>query len=160
MRLNSTMTTWDDFERAQPEMARRGRELIYRSGEGEGLLITVREGIPPRAHPVNAGIMDGHLYTFVQSKSAKRRDLEEDGRYAFHAHVAAHEPSEFLVRGRASVVSDPETRAKVASQWFWTPDDSYPLYELSVDHVLLGERPTPNDYPPIYTRWSSAITDG
>src|SRR6476620_11817502 len=99
------MTSWADFEREQPNMARRGRELIYRSGEGEGLLITVREGVPPRAHPVNAGFIDGHFYTFVQSKSAKRRDLDEDGRYAFHAHVAAQEPSEFLVRGRATQVS-------------------------------------------------------
>jgi hypothetical protein len=149
------MTTWDDFERAQPEMARRGHELIYRSGEGEGLLITVREGVPPRAHPVNAGVIDGHFYTFVQGKSAKRRDLDEDGRYAFHAHVAAQEPSEFLVRGHASLVTDAQTRAGVAGQWFWTPDDAYPLYELLIDNVLLGERPTPNDYPPIYSHWSA-----
>jgi hypothetical protein len=149
------MTTWADFERAQPEMARRGHELIYRSGEGEGLLITVRDGVPPRAHPVNAGFIDGHFYTFVQGKSAKRRDLDEDGRYAFHAHVNADEPSEFLVRGRAVEVTDQELRARIASQWFWTPDASYPLYELVIESVLLGERPTPNDYPPTYTSWSA-----
>jgi Pyridoxamine 5'-phosphate oxidase len=148
------MATWAEFERAQPEMARRGRELMYRSGDGEGMLATVREGVPPRVHPVNAGVVDGHFYTFVQGKSAKRRDLNEDGRYAFHTHLDPNAPSEFLVRGRAVPVSDEALRARIAADWFFTVSDSYPLYELLIEHALLGERPRANDWPPVYTSWS------
>jgi hypothetical protein len=147
------MNTWADFEREQPAMAARGRELIYRSGDGEGMLVSVREGSPPRVHPVNAGVVDGHFYTFAQGKSAKRRDLDEDGRYAFHTHLDPAAPSEFLVRGHVQPVTDLELRNKVASDWFFTVQDSYPLYELMIESVLLGERPTANDWPPVYTSW-------
>ncbi len=147
------MTTWTDFEASEPEMAARGRELMYRSGAGEGMLVTVRDDLPPRVHPVNAGIVNGRFYTFVQGGSAKRRDLDEDGRYAFHIHLDPHAPSEFLVRGRAVEVTDPDLRAQIAQDWFFTVSDSYPLYELMIDHVLLGERPTADDWPPAYTSW-------
>ena len=62
------MATWAEFEGDAPEIAAKGRELMYRSGEGEALLITVLGDDPPRAHPVNAGVVDGHLYTFVQAQ--------------------------------------------------------------------------------------------
>jgi hypothetical protein len=133
-------------------MAARGRELIYRSGDGEGLFVTASATEPPRVHPVNAGIVDGHFYTFVQSKSGKRKDLESDGRYAFHTTYDPQAPSEFLVRGRAVEVTDSELRASVAKDWFFNAGD-YPLYELMIEHAMLGERPTANDWPPKYTSW-------
>jgi hypothetical protein len=149
------MGTWAEFEAQQPTMARRGRDLMYRSGDGEGMLVSVREAMLPRIHPVNAGVVDGHLYTFVQAKSAKRRDLDDDGRYAFHTHIDPQSPSEFSVRGRAVPVADAELRARIAADWFFTVGDSYPLYELLIEHALLGERPTAADWPPVYTSWSS-----
>ena len=148
------MTTWADFEREQPAMAARGRELMYRTGDGEGMLVTVRDDVPPRVHPVNAGIVNGHFYVFVQGKSAKRRDLEGDGRFAFHTYLYPQAPSEFLVRGRALEVTDPALRGRIAANWFFKVQDSYPLYELMIEHVLLGERATANDWPPVYTSWS------
>ncbi len=149
------MATWSEFEAAAPVLATAGRELIYRNGDGEALLITVRGDAPPRAHPVNAGVVDGHLYTFVQAGSAKRRDLEEDGRYAFHTHLYPAAPSEFLVRGHARLIEDEATRSAVAADWFFTVDDSYPLYELLVETAVLGERATADDWPPQYTRWAA-----
>jgi len=136
-------------------MAARGRELMYRSGDGEGMLVSVSATEPPRVHPVNAGIVDGHFYTFVQGKSGKRRDLDSDGRYAFHTHLDPQAPSEFLVRGHAVEVNDPQLRAAIARNWFFNVQDSYPLYELMVEHAILGERPTANDWPPIYRSWKA-----
>lgn len=150
------MATWADFERAQPAMAARGRELMYRSGEGEGMLVTVREDALPRVHPVNAGLVDGHFYTFVQGHSAKLRDLDEDGRYAFHATFDPQAPAEFLVRGHAIEVTDAALRARIAKDWFFPVSDSYPLYELLVNRVLVGERATASDWPPAYTSWSAS----
>ena len=46
-------------------------------------------------------------------------------------------------------------RQKVAQDWFFTVQDTYPLYELMIETVLLGERPTANDWPPVYTSWTA-----
>lgn len=129
---------------------------MYRSGDGEGMLVTASATEPPRVHPVNAAIVDGHFYTFVQGGSGKRRDLDSDGRYAFHTHLDRQAPSEFLVRGHAVEVTDSTLRQHIAKDWFFNVRDSYPLYELMVEHAILGERPTANDWPPIYTTWKSA----
>ena len=146
------MAEWHEMEDAAPKIAAMGRELMYRTGDGEGLLVTVRGGSPPRVHPVNVGVVDGHLYTFVQSKSAKRLDLDEDGRYAVHTHYDPNAPHEFMVRGRAREVTDAATKSAVAADWFFNAKD-YPLYELLIEHALLGRRPTANDWPPVYSSW-------
>jgi len=136
------MTTWNDLAAGAPSVATAGRRLIERSGTGGGLLATVRGGgPPPRIHPVTVGIVDGRLLTFVIVGSAKAGDLAADGRYALHAHQDPNVPHEFLVRGRASEV-----------------DDGYILYELSIDHAVLGERATADDWPPIYTSWRAGAT--
>ncbi|MEO8625856.1 MAG: pyridoxamine 5'-phosphate oxidase family protein [Candidatus Limnocylindrales bacterium] len=144
--------TWAEFEAAAPEMASRGGELIYRNGDGEGMLVTVGRDSPPRVHPVNVGIVEGHLYTFVQTKSGKAHDLATDGRYAMHTHYDPKAPHEFQVRGRAQRVVDEAIRSAVAANWFFNAKD-YPLYELLIEHALLGHRPTANDWPPQYTSW-------
>jgi hypothetical protein len=97
-------------------------------------------------------VVDGHLYTFVQPKSGKNRDLSSDGRYALHAHYDPQAPHEFQVRGRAHLIDDPALRSSVAANWFFNAKD-YPLYELMIDHALLGHRPTADDWPPQYSSW-------
>jgi len=149
------MATWTDFETAAPELAAKGRELLYRTGAGEALFVTIRGDGLPRAHPVNAGVIDGHLYTFAQAKSAKRRDLEEDGRYALHAYLIPEAPHEFLLRGHVRLIEDAELRQMTAKDWFFAVSDDYPLFELMISNALLGVRPTANDWPPIYSSWSS-----
>jgi hypothetical protein len=146
--------SWSDFSAAEPEMAAKGRELLYRRGDGEGFLVTVAgAGGLPRLHPVNVGVVGDHLYTFVQDRSAKARDLETDGRYALHAHQDPAEPHEFMVRGRAELVTDKTTRDTIAKDWFFTVSDAYPLYELQVEHALFGERASAGDWPPHYRSW-------
>ena len=156
MDSETEVATWSEFEAAAPALAAAGRELMYRNGDGEALLVSIRGDALPRVHPVNAGVVDGHLYTFVQARSAKRRDLDEDGRFALHTHVDPAAPSEFMVRGRARLIDDDATRSAVAAGWFFTVDDSYPLYELLVEHAVLGERATANDWPPSYKSWGAS----
>ena len=147
------MTTWHEFETAAPEQALAGRSLLERSGVGEGLLATVRGDGPPRIHPVNVRIVGGSLLTFVIVGSAKAGDLAADGRYALHAHQDPAVPHEFLVRGRATAVTDPARRGTAVAEWPFEVDDGYTLYELSIDHAVVGTRPTPDDWPPVYTSW-------
>ncbi len=148
-----TGVSWSEFAAAEPAMAEQGRALIYRRGDGEGLLVTVAGNGLPRVHPINVGVVDGRLAAFIQDKSAKARDLESDGRFALHAVYDPAQPHEFLVRGRAQLVIDPATRQTMAGDWFFTVSDAYPLYELLVEHVVLGERATADDWPPQYRSW-------
>lgn len=148
------MTSWAAFAAAEPEMAERGRALLYQRGDGEGFLATVAADGVPRIHPLNVGIVDGRLLVFVQDKSAKARDLQANPHYALHAHLDPEAPSEFLVRGSARRVTDADVRATAAGQWFFTVSEAYPLYELLLDHVLLGERAA-DEWPPRYRSWRS-----
>lgn len=152
------MPTWNDLAAGSPAIASAGRGLLERSGIGEGLLATVRDGAPPRIHPVHVRIVDGRLLTFVIVGSAKAADLAADGRYALHAHQDPAVPHEFLVRGRAASVTDAATRAGAAAEWSFEVDDGYTLYELSIDHAVFGERATADDWPPVYTSWRANAT--
>jgi Pyridoxamine 5'-phosphate oxidase len=147
------MATWAEFAAAEPAMAARGRELLYQRGDGEGFLATVAADGTPRIHPLNVGVVDGRLLVFVQDRSAKARDLATDPHYALHAHQDPARPDELLIRGRASLVTDAAVRSTAAGSWFFTVSDAYPLYELEVEHVLLGERESANDWPPRYRSW-------
>lgn len=146
------MTTWAELESQVPELARRGRDLLYRSGEGEAFLATVRDDRAPRIHPINVGIVDGGLYAFIL-RSAKLSDLATDGRYALHAHVDPAAPSEFGLRGRAREVTDSALRSRVADEWFFEVDDRYRLFTFEIDSALLGTRESPDAWPPRYTRY-------
>lgn len=149
------MATWADLEAAAPKIAAMGQELMYRTGDGEGMLVTASADSPPRVHPVNVGVVDGHLYAFVQPKSGKAHDLATDGRFALHAHYDPQAPDEFQIRGRARLVDDQAQRDAIAANWFFNAKD-YPLYELLIEHAMLGERPTAKDWPPVYTSWKAS----
>ena len=139
------LVSWADLEFAAPEVAAEGRRLLYARGDGEALLATVRGDEPPRIHPVNVAIVDGRLYTFVIGRSPKRRDLDEDGRYAVHTHQDPAAPSEVSLRGRARRVDERPEREAVAAGWAFEVDDSYVLFELRIGSALLGARATADD---------------
>jgi hypothetical protein len=149
------MDTWEAFERAEPDMAARGRDLLYQRGDGQAFLATVAANGTPRIHPLNVGVRDGHLLVFVQAHSAKARDLESNQHYALHAHQDPQHPNEFMVRGQARLVADAGARAAAAANWFFTVSETYPLYELLIEQALLGERETASDWPPRYRSWRS-----
>jgi hypothetical protein len=143
---------WAGFEAAAPEIAAAGLRLIAARG-GEAMLATVRGGEPPRIHPVNVAVVDGRLYAFVIGRSPKRLDLERDGRFALHAHVDPAAPTEVELRGRARRVDDVAGRDRIAAGWAFGVDESYTLFEFSIESALLGTRATADDWPPRYASW-------
>jgi len=147
------MTGWRALAAADPVLAAEARRLLERSGTGEGLLATVRDDGLPRIHPVYVVILDGRLLTAVLAGSLKREDLALDGRYALHAHQDPAAPHELLIRGRAAEVSDPAVRASAVAVWPFTVGAGDALFELGIDHVLLGERPDADAWPPVYRSW-------
>jgi hypothetical protein len=147
------MASWAEFERAAPDIAAVGRGALFRGGASEAFLTTVPGAGLPRMHVVNVGIVAGRLLVFVQAHSAKATDLTTDGRYALHAFQDPAVPHEFLLRGRAIPIADGELRAQAVASWSFNPADEYPLFELDISHVILGERATADDWPPKYASW-------
>jgi hypothetical protein len=156
--MTTTTTTtgpisWAELEAAAPEIAAEGGRLFYARGNGEAILATIRGDGLPRIHPVNVGLVDGRLYTFVIGSSPKRLDLERDGRYAVHSHQDPAAPSEVALRGHARMVEPGPERDRAAADWPFSVDDSYVLFELRIAAALLGARPTADDWPPRYSAW-------
>ena len=150
------MATWAELEVAAPDVAAAGRRLLYRDGRGQAMLATVRgEEEPPRMNPITLAIVGGRVFAFIL-KSPKLGDLERDGRYALHSHHDPAAPSEFALRGRARLVTDSAVQAAAAAEWDFEVDDTYRLFEFSVDSALVGERPTADDWPPRYSSWRAA----
>jgi hypothetical protein len=115
------------------------------------LATTARDGAP-RVHPVTPIIGSGSLFVFMEPTSPKGRDLRRDGRFALHSPVddAQGGGGEFLLRGRARLVEDPDERARAAAASSYAPADRYVLFELLPDDLLA------TDYPegaPRHRRW-------
>jgi hypothetical protein len=146
------LVTWGEFAASAPDVAASGRALLYRTGHGEALLVTVRGDDPPQAHPISVGVVNGGLYAFILP-SPKLRDLEQDGRYAFHALFDPTVPHEFLIRGRVRPVDD-RTRVMLAADWDWNVGNA-PVFEFLVEDALYGERASADDWPPRYTAWTA-----
>jgi hypothetical protein len=145
--------SWRAFEAQAPDLAGEGRRL-FASARGPAFLATVRAGSAPRLAAIEVGLVDERLVAFVFG--AKRRDLEEDGRYALHAPLDQDHPDEFLVRGTVRPITDPAERAPIVAGWSFAPGDEFLLVEFLVESALVGHRPTRNDWPPRYTSWSAS----
>jgi hypothetical protein len=145
--------SWAQFAEGAPKLEAAGRRLISRSAGGTALLATVRGTGLPRINPVTVEIVDGRLLSFVIVDSAKFGDLTADGRYALHAYQDPAEPNEFQVRGRAHEVTDPAVRAAAVAGWQFEADDSYRLFQFSIEQAVLGERSSPDEWPPVYSSW-------
>jgi pyridoxamine 5'-phosphate oxidase-like protein len=146
------MLTWSEFKEAAPGLATEGERLLRRGEIDEALLATVRGDGLPSIHPIYVRVVGDGLYAFVL-RSAKRTDLEQDGRFALHTHQDPGAPSEFSVRGRARSVEAGAVRDLVAATWWFEVDDSYHLFEFTIEAAVLGVRADADEWPPRYTSW-------
>ena len=110
--------------------------------------------VVPRVHPIYVAILEDRLVAFIL-RSPKATDLADDGRYALHAHQDPAAPHEFVVRGRARPIDDEPSRARFAAAWYFEVDEEYRLFEFLVEHAILGERGSPDEWPPRYRSWRS-----
>ncbi len=156
------MATWAEFAKAAPEIAALGSEL--RAKFGLAFLATVRRDGSPRLHPVCPFIVRGRLFIATDPKSPKRHDLKRDGRYVLHMLPGEHD-AEFLVRGRARLVEDAQTKAMILAEGPKAgvqPDGALLnlkpeelLFEYDVEEVLSGRWENvgqPTTYP-VRDRW-------
>jgi pyridoxamine 5'-phosphate oxidase-like protein len=142
--------TWDDLERADPELAAAGARRL----QGRvAYLATVSPDGAPRVHPVTPIVGDGRLFVFMEPTSPKGADLRRGSRYGLHSAVG--DPSgrdgEFLTRGYGVFVGDPAVRAAAEHHASYQPAAHYVLFELAVEAAMLTEyvdgRPVRRRYP-------------
>lgn len=140
------MATWAGFERAEPELARFGRERL----DGQVCFhATLRADGSPRVHPVEPWTGAGLLLVRFRARSPKVDEVMRDGRYALHSPMDNPDGigGEFLVRGWMERVSDEHP----AAQRF-AVDAPYPLafYAMSVEEAV---GTTYEEDEPVYRRW-------
>ncbi|MDA0365538.1 MAG: pyridoxamine 5'-phosphate oxidase family protein [Chloroflexi bacterium] len=126
------MATWEQFERAEPELAAAGRRLF---GKQYAYLATVSAQGAPRVHPTTPILSGGRLFISVSDASPKRRDLDRDGRYALHA-LPGPDDGEFYLTGRARRNDDATTKAQAHEDATFTPRASDPLFEFEISTCL------------------------
>ncbi len=134
------MATWAEVQAAYPHAERAATELKRMP---VAHLATVRRDGSPRIHPVCPHIALGRMFVIVTSRSPKRFDLVNDGRYALHM-ISAGDPGaeydefEFTVTGSARRVPLEEraTWAAVREACFYEfPDEDW-LFELDVASAM------------------------
>jgi hypothetical protein len=147
------MTSWEQFERATPEMAAAGKKLLYQFGLGLGFLATIRPDGGPRLHPFCPIVAEGGLWGFI-GPSPKRGDLERDGRYAIHSFPPVEVDDEFYITGRVALIDDSAVIAAVRAA-YTAPiqSDDELLFEFRLERALLATYEKRPSWPPAYTRW-------
>jgi len=148
----STLVTWGQFAKTEPELAAKGRHLFTQFGLGLGFLATVARDGRPRLHPITLGITADELFAFV-TPGPKREDLVRDGAFALHAFLPDEVEEEFMVSGFADP-APPVDRA-IALEAYHQPSvpDDHQLFYFRFDRAMHAKYRHRGDWPPLYTRW-------
>jgi hypothetical protein len=100
------MTSWGEVERAEPDFARRVRELF--DAHRHKTIATVRADGGPRISGIEASFEDGELSFGSMPRARKGADLVRDPRFALHSATVdpvegqeAAWPGEAKIAGRA-----------------------------------------------------------
>jgi hypothetical protein len=153
------MASWIEFAEADPSLAKVGEDQLFQYGVGLAFLATIRGDGGPRLHPVCPVISGRKLYVLILPNSPKRRDLENDGRYALQAFPQDKPDSdEFYLRGVAHRLDDEALHEKVLSdaKHHASPDEI--LFELEIESAMhtRWEGFGTSEYHSIHTTWISA----
>jgi hypothetical protein len=152
------VATWADFETAAPELAAKGRALLYQYGPPLGFLATVRGDGGPRVHPCCPIVTAGGLWAYILSRSPKGADLRRDRRFALHAFPPADVDDEFFVRGYVEE-TEPTEELKAAIISAAVPatvgGDDEQLFHLHIERALVATYAHRGQWPPRYHRWAA-----
>ena len=153
------MATWEEFEASAPDLAAKGRGLLYQYGPPLGYLATVRPDGGPRLHPFCPIVAEGGLWGYILRRSPKGADLRRDPRFALHSFAPKDVDDEFFVRGHAEPWQPaPQLRAAIvaAAQPATVGADEEQLFQLHLDRALLATYDDRGQWPPTYERWSDS----
>ena len=125
------MTSWVEFERAEPEFARRVRGLF--DAHRHKTIATLRADGSPRISGIEAVFQDGQLTFGSMPGARKGADLRRDPRVALHS--ATVDPVE-------GAEAEWPGEAKIAGRAVATAPDSYRADITEVVHTHLNENAT------------------
>ncbi len=153
------MARWQTLEAEAPEIADKGRALIYQYGTGLGMLATQRADGGLRLHPFCPVVTAGGIYGRIID-SPKRRDLLERKTFAFHAFLPEDRDDEFMLAGTARVVEDQATVDAVVAAYLAagaTQGEDEMTFEFDIERALLSlYKPRSEEgphWPPQYLKW-------
>jgi hypothetical protein len=143
--------TWRLLEEQAPDVASFGARRL--TAIDVAYLATVDDTGRPRVHPVTPIVAPGSLFVFMEPASPKGRDLQRGSGFALHCSVedSGGGAGEFLARGWARRIEDPETRAVAAAHAPYSPADRYVLFELELDEAITTVYP--DGGRPVRQRW-------
>lgn len=114
------MTSWNDVEAAEPELASRARTCI--TATTNAVLATLRKDGSPRLSGIDPLLFGGDLYIGSMPGARKGADLRRDPRFALHsvpwesrktAEDATAVAADAKVAGRAVLVTDVDELRRV-----------------------------------------------
>ena len=134
------MLTWEELERAAPDITARGRELLERF---QFVFVgTLTKNGSPRVNPCEAYVIDGHLLLNMMPRSLKALDLLRDPRIYVHTPVTskeAGEGGEFKLAGSAPVLEDAGLRRKLDDLFWqmiqWRPASDSHYFEVLAERI-------------------------
>jgi len=122
------------LEAAAPAFGAAGRRLL----EGEvAFIATVSRAGNPRLAPFCPIFSGDHVYVSSGAKTAKRHDLQNDGRFVLHALLGRND-EEFQLAGRGVLVADAAERARVHADIRFQFDPGDPIFRLEIERALWG----------------------
>ncbi len=129
---------WGEFRQAAPKLADLGEDRLDRR-TGVLLIGTIRKDGTPRISPVEPVFSDGDLYLGMMWRSRKALDLLRDSRFALHNTLTDRLGDQFIARGRAIDVQDPDRRERycvaLKQKIDWRPEEPYHLFSVDVEDV-------------------------
>jgi hypothetical protein len=154
--------SWSQFAAARPDLAEAGHGLLYQFGLGLAFLSTIRPDGGPRLHPMCPLITEGRLVAHI-IPSAKRADLDRDGRYAMHSFPSPENEDAFYLTGHATRFADDKLASAAAAQFLAERQlDAEPpgfadgvFYEFALRRCLLTRTDSHGDWHPRHTVWAS-----
>jgi hypothetical protein len=132
------MASWEQIEKAAPELARRTRERF--DSHRHKILATLRKDGSPRISGIEASFADGELWLGGMWRSLKFLDLMRDPRLALHCAPVDPElttaPGDLIdvkLSGTAVLVTDEDEMQKFAKG---ASPDSMHLAKVDVSEVV------------------------
>jgi len=154
------MVSWGELEHERPDLASKGRAILYQFGVGLGFLATVALDGRPRVHPICPVLSDDALFAFIVP-SPKQGDLRRDGRYSLHSFPCPDNEDAFYLAGTARLVEDHAAREHLGAQFVLErssigvelPSGDHLLFELGIESCLLTSTSGHGDPSPRHVVW-------
>jgi hypothetical protein len=161
------MTSWNDFELLQPDLAERAHAIL--SATTNCVLGTIRADGSPRLSGIDPFFLEGELWLGSMAGSRKGADLRRDPRLALHGVPwesrkikegrADPGPGDAKVTGRAVAIDDPAEIQRIFQIYFADLEYDAPA-DGELFHVDLASVVTVGveDQELVIDRWS--VTGG